>query len=53
MINAGMWSKEEEEVLWEELDINIAEAWNKAMSDTYPDKYSTARFVWSSDKDGE
>ena len=53
MINAGMWSKDEEEVLSEELNINIAEAWNKAMSDTYPDIYSTARFVWSSDKDGE
>ncbi|MDA7601979.1 thiamine pyrophosphate-dependent dehydrogenase E1 component subunit alpha [Gammaproteobacteria bacterium] len=53
MINAGMWSKDEEEVLSEELDSNIAEAWNKAMSDPYPDKYATARFVWSSDKDGE
>ena len=53
MINAGIWSKDKEQELCKEIDINITEAWNKAMSDPYPDNDSTQRFVWSSNTDGE
>ena len=47
MISAGMWSKEEELSLCDEVDRNIIEAWNKATSDPYPETDSTLKYVYS------
>jgi pyruvate dehydrogenase E1 component alpha subunit len=48
MIDAGMWSQEQEDALNDDLDIQLAKAWEKAMGDPYPDADSTLKYVYSS-----
>ena len=38
MINSKIWSKEEEEEMCNLIDIEIKNAWEKAMNDPYPSK---------------
>lgn len=47
MINAGMWSQEREESLNQKLDDKIAEAWEKAMNDPYPEASATLSRVYA------
>jgi len=47
MIDAGIWSEQEEINLADKIDSRIAEAWDRAMSDDYPDKESTLKYVYS------
>lgn len=47
MIINKIWSTEEEEIYTKELDAVIAESWNKAMNDKYPDKNSTLEYVYA------
>ena len=48
MIKEGIWSEVEEASINEQLDIDIAEAWEQAMHDPYPDSDSTLKYVYSS-----
>ena len=48
MIKEGIWSAAEEFTINEQLDIAIAQAWEQAMSDPYPDSDSTLKYVYSS-----
>ena len=48
MIKEGMWSEAEELTINEQLDIGIAQAWEQAMGDPYPDSDSTLKYVYSS-----
>ena len=48
MIKEGIWSEAEELAINEQLDIDIAHAWEQAMSDPYPDRDSTLKYVYSS-----
>ena len=47
MIDAGVWSKNEERILGKEIDGFIDEAWHKAMNDPYPDGDSTLKYVYA------
>ncbi len=47
MIEAEMWSVEEEEVLKNRLDQQIQYAWEKAMNDSYPSPEVTLEYVYS------
>ena len=49
MIENGMWNEQEEQLMCDELDHKISEAWNKAMNDPYPEKESTLRYVYATD----
>ena len=42
-----MWSEEEELIINEELDVGIAQAWDQAMEDPYPDCDATLKYVYS------
>lgn len=48
MIKEGMWSDAEELTFNEQLDIGIAQAWEQAMGDPYPDSDSILKYVYSS-----
>jgi pyruvate dehydrogenase E1 component alpha subunit len=48
MIKQGIWSEAEELTFNEQLDIGIAQAWEQAMDDPYPDSDSTLKYVYSS-----
>ena len=48
MIKEGIWSEAEELTINEQLDIDIAQAWEQAMGDPYPDSDSTLKYVYSS-----
>ena len=48
MIKEGIWSEAEELTFNEQLDIDIAQAWEQAMGDPYPDSDSTLKYVYSS-----
>ena len=52
MINKGIWSKEEEDVLIKDLNQNISKAWDTAMNDPYPDPEATLEYVYSNNKSG-
>jgi len=47
MIDSGMWSLEQEEIIGLELDKKIQDAWKQAMDDPYPSLEATARYVYS------
>jgi len=47
MIKENKWSLEEEEQFIKKLDEEIVEAWDKAMSDPYPDKKATLDYVYA------
>jgi TPP-dependent pyruvate/acetoin dehydrogenase alpha subunit len=47
MIEAGFWSQSQEDALNQRLDDEIDKAWNKAMSDSYPEPNSTLRYVYA------
>lgn len=49
MINSKIWSKEEEEEMCNLIDIEIKNAWEKAMNDPYPSKKSINKYVYSND----
>ena len=48
MIKEGIWSEAEELTIKEQIDIGIAQAWEQAMDDPYPDSDSTLKYVYSS-----
>ena len=48
MINAEIWSEDREEELINNLDIELAKSWEKAMNDSYPSKDKTLKYVYSS-----
>ena len=48
MIEANIWSEDENLVLEKKIDVGIAKAWQKALDDPYPDSDSTYRYVYSS-----
>jgi pyruvate dehydrogenase E1 component alpha subunit len=50
MIKEGIWSEAEELTINEQLDIGIAQAWEQAMGDPYPDSDSTLKYVYSSNR---
>jgi TPP-dependent pyruvate/acetoin dehydrogenase alpha subunit len=50
MIKEGIWSEAEELTFNEQLDIGIAQAWEQAMGDPYPDSDSTLKYVYSSNR---
>ena len=50
MIKEGIWSEAEELTINEQLDIDIAQAWEQAMGDPYPDSDSTLKYVYSSNR---
>jgi len=47
MINAGIWSADQEETLGSELDGQIKSAWEEAMNDPYPSADATLKYVYS------
>ncbi|MDB4668544.1 thiamine pyrophosphate-dependent dehydrogenase E1 component subunit alpha [bacterium] len=47
MINNGLWSKNEEESINNDLDEIIRIAWNKAMNDPFPNNDATLKYVYS------
>ena len=47
MIDAKMWSDEQEASLNDELDAKIASAWEKAMNDPYPEASATLNRVYA------
>jgi TPP-dependent pyruvate/acetoin dehydrogenase alpha subunit len=47
MIQAGVWSVEQEQLLEKEMDEKIYSAWNMAMNDPYPSPDSTLKYVYS------
>ncbi len=47
MIQRGLWSEEEAIELDKEIDSKIADAWDRAMQDDYPDEDSTLAYVYS------
>tara|TARA_B110000211_G_scaffold46695_1_gene50050 strand:- start:1018 stop:2049 length:1032 start_codon:yes stop_codon:yes gene_type:complete len=46
MINAGIWTEEEEKSLSDKLDNDIQVAWDKAINDPYPPLDSTLKYVY-------
>ena len=48
MIDAGMWSDEQAAELDQELDDQIASAWDKALNDPYPEASATLNRVYAS-----
>ena len=52
MIEANIWSTDEEDSYINELDIEIKSAWDAAMNDPYPDKKATLEYVYSNNKSG-
>ncbi len=48
MVTAEIWTSDEELALCEDLDSRISMAWDKAMSDPYPAKDSTLKYVYKS-----
>ncbi|MFL2715229.1 MAG: thiamine pyrophosphate-dependent dehydrogenase E1 component subunit alpha [Gammaproteobacteria bacterium] len=52
MIEAKIWSTDEEDSYINELDIEIKSAWDTAMNDPYPDKKATLEYVYSNNKSG-
>jgi len=48
MINAEIWSQDREEELINNLDVELAKSWEKAMNDSYPSKDKTLKYVYSS-----
>ena len=50
MIKEGIWSEAEELTINEQLDIDIAQAWEQAMGDPYPESDSTLKYVYSSNR---
>ncbi len=48
MMDKGIWTKEQEDALSDEFDKQIEIAWEKAMSDPYPDDDATLNYVYSS-----
>jgi TPP-dependent pyruvate/acetoin dehydrogenase alpha subunit len=49
MMSKGIWDKEKEEALNKELDDQINVAWDKAISDPYPNEDATLNYVYSKD----
>lgn len=49
MIAKGCWSMEEEETFKKEIDREICIAWDKAMTDPYPESTATLDHVYSAD----
>ncbi|MEO1944670.1 MAG: thiamine pyrophosphate-dependent enzyme, partial [Candidatus Thioglobus sp.] len=47
MIESGDWSQYQEDALNQKLDDEIDRAWDKAMSDSYPEPGSTLRYVYA------
>jgi TPP-dependent pyruvate/acetoin dehydrogenase alpha subunit len=47
MINAGIWSIDQEDSIKNQLDHDIKTAWEKAMNDPYPEKSSILNNVYS------
>ncbi|VVH66257.1 Pyruvate dehydrogenase E1 component alpha subunit (EC [uncultured Gammaproteobacteria bacterium] len=47
MIEAGLWSYDQEDTLDKTLDNEIAKAWSKAMGDPYPDAEVTLHYVFN------
>ena len=47
MIDIGIWTDQDELELGSKIDLRIKEAWDKAISDDYPDKESTLKYVYS------
>ena len=50
MIQAEMWTIEDEDDFMEKLDIEIKSAWDRAMNDDYPDLRDTLDFVYSNNQ---
>jgi pyruvate dehydrogenase E1 component alpha subunit len=53
MINAKIWTKEEESKLSYKIDKEIRIAWTKAINDPYPSKDSILKYVYSTKKSNE
>ena len=49
MIAEGIWSNEDENKFNYQLELDIKNAWEKAMNDPYPDSDATLKYVYSSD----
>ena len=47
MILNNLWTEAENAELEDEIDLKIADAWERAMKDDYPDKESTLEYVYS------
>ena len=47
MIEAGIWSEDQELTINEELDVAITQAWDQAIDDPYPDSDATLKYVYS------
>ena len=47
MTEAGLWSRDQEDMLGQVLDNEIAEAWLKAVGDPYPDAEVTLKYVYN------
>jgi len=47
MIKKGCWSLDEEEAYKKQIDIEISQAWDKAMNDPYPEPSATLDYVYS------
>jgi pyruvate dehydrogenase E1 component alpha subunit len=50
MINKGIWTETEEDVLIKNLNKNISKAWDVAMNDPYPDLETTLAHVYAKNK---
>jgi len=47
MIQKEFWTQDQEQTFIEELDMKIADSWERAMNDPYPDKNATLEYVYS------
>jgi len=47
MIKKGCWSLDEEDAYKKQIDIEISQAWDKAMNDPYPEPSATLDYVYS------
>lgn len=50
MINKGIWSEEQEDILIKDLNQNISKAWDTAINDPYPDLEATLAHVFMESK---
>ena len=47
MIQKEFWTQDQEQTFIQELDMKIADSWERAMNDPYPDKNATLEYVYS------